>query len=55
MSDAKKDVCIMFSEEDYSLIRQYRKEIEAVSDEVAVLNAICLALDNTDEIHKSGL
>lgn len=44
--NTKKNVCIMFSEEDYNLIQQYKKEIEAVSDEVAVLNAISLALDN---------
>ena len=45
--DAKKNVCsIMFSEEEYSLIQQYKKEIEAVSDKVAILNAVSLALDN---------
>ena len=37
--------CIFFDCEEYKLILEYQKEIEAKSVKVAIMNAISLALD----------
>ena len=37
--------CIFFDCEEYKLILEYQKEIEAKNVKVAVMNAISLALD----------
>ena len=38
-----------FTDEDFGMILDYMKAVNAVSPEVAVMNAISLALDHADD------
>lgn len=46
---------VEFSPEEFDLIQDYQKEIEAVSIKVAILHAVCMGLDHVDDDINNGV